>query len=183
LKQTDPSKEAVHLNRSEECGSDQISYIYTSSPLGSLLILSRNNAITDLYPESHKNKKLILDKLYLQNISSKKTPLLQEADKQLRAYFKKELQYFDLPLLYEGTEFQKKVWQALRTIPYGKTWSYKELSLSIGHLQASRAVGSANGHNPISIIIPCHRVIATNGNVAGYAGGVKMKEYLIELER
>ena len=101
---------------------------------------------------------------------------------QLDAYFAGELQTFDLPLHMAGTPFQKQVWQGLLTIPYGTTISYAELARRIGRPGASRAVGAANGRNPIGIIVPCHRVIGANGTLTGYGGGLDRKEWLIAHE-
>jgi methylated-DNA-[protein]-cysteine S-methyltransferase len=108
---------------------------------------------------------------------------LAEPIRQLRAYFAGELQTFDLPLAPQGTPFQLEVWRRLRDIPYGETISYGELARRIGNPQASRAVGLANGANPISIVIPCHRVIGSNGKLTGYGGGLEVKEKLLALER
>jgi methylated-DNA-[protein]-cysteine S-methyltransferase len=108
---------------------------------------------------------------------------LQETVRQLRAYFAGELEAFDLPLAPEGTPFQLKVWKLLCDIPYGETISYGELARRAGNPKASRAVGLANGSNPIPIVIPCHRVIGSNGKLTGYGGGLPIKEKLLALER
>lgn len=101
---------------------------------------------------------------------------------QLDEYFAGTRRQFDLPLDLRGPEFYRRCWQALLHIPYGQTWSYAKLAAAIGSPQASRAVGQANHHNPVAIIVPCHRVIASNGSLAGYAGGLAAKEYLLKLE-
>lgn len=101
---------------------------------------------------------------------------------QLDAYFAGELKEFDLPLMPKGTPFQESVWQALTEIPYGETWSYGQLAASIGKPKASRAVGAANGVNPIPVIIPCHRVIGASGKLTGFGGGIETKQFLLELE-
>ncbi|MDE2090903.1 MAG: methylated-DNA--[protein]-cysteine S-methyltransferase [Gammaproteobacteria bacterium] len=106
----------------------------------------------------------------------------KQAIAQLREYFAGERREFDLTLAPEGTEFQLKVWSALRTIPYGKTWSYGELARRIRKPKASRAVGAANGQNPIPIIVPCHRVIGADGSLTGFGGGLRIKRLLLELE-
>jgi methylated-DNA-[protein]-cysteine S-methyltransferase len=103
--------------------------------------------------------------------------------RQLHAYFSGELEQFDLPLAPEGTSFQRTVWRRLCEIPYGETVSYGELARRIGNPNASRAVGLANGSNPIPIVIPCHRVIGSNGKLTGYGGGLPIKEKLLALER
>jgi len=106
-----------------------------------------------------------------------------EAKRQFYAYFAGELMAFDLPLEPHGTGFQQRVWTALRTIPYATTISYAELARRIGNPKASRAVGLANGANPLPIIVPCHRVIGANGSLTGYGGGLEAKKYLLDLER
>src|SRR3954447_24699330 len=111
-------------------------------------------------------------------------PLLAEAARQLRAYFARELKEFDLPLRPGGTAFQERVWAELRKIGYGETATYGELADRMGmNRGASRAVGAANGRNPIGIVIPCHRVVGVNGSLSGYAGGVERKQLLLRLER
>ncbi|WP_435135438.1 methylated-DNA--[protein]-cysteine S-methyltransferase [Formosa sp. A9] len=107
---------------------------------------------------------------------------LQDSVLQLQDYFKGTLQNFNLKLNPKGTEFQKKVWQALTQIPYGKTISYLELSKQLGDVKAIRAVASANGKNPLWIIVPCHRVIGSDGSLTGYAGGLHRKQWLLEHE-
>lgn len=110
------------------------------------------------------------------------SPLLDAAEAQLREYFAGARRTFDLPLAPHGTAFQRRVWAALRTIPYGETRTYGELAAAIGSPNASRAVGMANHRNPIPIIIPCHRVIGANGTLTGYAGGLEIKRRLLALE-
>ena len=105
-----------------------------------------------------------------------------EVIRQLNAYFAGELREFEIPLLMLGTEFQKRVWKALLTIPYGETMSYGELAKKIGEPKAVRAVGAANGQNPIPIIVPCHRVIGSDGSLTGFGGGLENKKKLLELE-
>lgn len=105
-----------------------------------------------------------------------------EVIRQLQAYFRGELKEFDLPLKMEGTEFQLRVWNALRAIPYGETISYAQLARRIGNPKAVRAVGLANGSNPIPIIVPCHRVIGSDGSLTGFGGGIPTKKKLLELE-
>ena len=111
------------------------------------------------------------------------TPLLCKAAKQITEYFAGERTVFDLPLRLHGTEFQQKVWAALCTIPYGETRSYKQIAEQTGNPRACRAVGMANNRNPVSIIVPCHRVVGHNGALTGYGGGLPAKEYLLKLEQ
>ena len=110
------------------------------------------------------------------------TELLRKAAEQLREYLRGERKMFDLPLAPEGTAFQKAVWSALQEIPYGQTRTYKDIAEAIGCPKGFRAVGLANNRNPIMIIIPCHRVIGSDGSLTGYAGGTHIKKYLLELE-
>lgn len=112
-----------------------------------------------------------------------KTDLLEETNRQLSQYFLGERRYFDIPLLLEGTEFQKKVWKALSTIGFGQTVSYKDVAQMINCPKAYRAVGNANNKNNIMIIIPCHRVVGNNGRLIGYAGGLNIKKYLLDFEQ
>jgi methylated-DNA-[protein]-cysteine S-methyltransferase len=109
--------------------------------------------------------------------------VLREAKAQLQAYFAGRLRDFDLPLALAGTEFQRRVWDCLCEIPYGETISYTELARRVGSPRAVRAVGQANGSNPVAIIVPCHRVIAADGTLGGYAGGLPQKRWLLALER
>lgn len=109
-------------------------------------------------------------------------PILCAAEKQLNEYFSGTLKQFSLPLEFIGTDFQKQVWQALLTIPYGETRSYGQIAQQIGNPKAVRAVGMANSKNPISIIAPCHRVIGANGSLTGFAGGLPVKSFLLDLE-
>lgn len=106
----------------------------------------------------------------------------QTVIKQLESYFHHEMQHFDLPLCFAGTDFQKKVWQGLIDIPYGKTKSYGQLATNLGIKSSVRAVANANGANALSIIVPCHRIIGANGQLTGYAGGLQTKQFLLNLE-
>jgi len=112
----------------------------------------------------------------------KESGVLKEAHAQLKAYLKGKLRVFSLPLAPDGTEFQLNVWKALCDIPYGKTASYKEIAAAVNNPRASRAVGNANNRNPIPIFIPCHRVISSDGKLAGYGGGISIKDKLLKLE-
>ena len=116
------------------------------------------------------------------NGCQKCTPLIQKACMELHEYLKGQRKYFDIPLCPQGTSFQQKVWKKLLEIPYGETRTYQEIAQAIGNAKASRAVGMANHHNPIVIMIPCHRVIGKNGKLTGYALGLEQKEKLLTLE-
>jgi methylated-DNA-[protein]-cysteine S-methyltransferase len=109
--------------------------------------------------------------------------IIAQAETQLREYFDGKRRVFDLPLAPAGTAFQQKVWAKLREIPFGETWSYGRLARAVGNAAASRAVGAANGRNPLSIIVPCHRVIGASGKLTGFAGGMSVKEKLLTLEK
>ena len=111
------------------------------------------------------------------------TELLKEAANQLMEYFQGKRKEFTLPLDPQGTEFQKKIWAALRTIPYGQTRSYGEVAAQVGNPKAARAVGGANNKNPIMIFIPCHRVVGADGSLTGFACGIEVKKYMLDLER
>lgn len=115
--------------------------------------------------------------------SAQSVKILAEAARQLKEYFRGERQRFELPFDIGGTSFQKRVWKGLTKISYGDQISYKELAVRVGHAKAFRAVGSANGKNPLFIVIPCHRVIAANGSLGGYSGPMHIKKYLLNLEQ
>ena len=150
---------------------------YVETKLGKIGIVEENSKIVKVIIDNGNNRNS-KDK----NVEEKDTKLLLEAKKQLEEYFEGKRKVFDLPLEQEGTEFQKKVWNALEEIPYGETRTYKEVAKMVGNEKASRAVGMANNKNNIPIIIPCHRVIGSNGKLVGYALGLDMKKYLLDLE-
>ncbi len=132
-----------------------------------------------------KNTKKVKDKLQIKlnaKFIQREDEILKETKKQLDSYFKGERKDFDIPLLLTGTEFQKKAWEILLKIPYGKTATYKEQARLMGNEKAVRAVANANGTNPIAIIVPCHRIIGSDGSLTGYAGGMELKKRLLELE-
>lgn len=146
-----------------------------TSPLGELLLESDGDHLTSVLFEPWESVSGERDDAH---------PVLAEARAQLTAYFAGERRDFDLPLRAEGTEFQRRVWAQLRQIPYGSTMSYGEVAGELGLVPgASRAVGLANGRNPISIIVPCHRVIGADGSLTGYGGGIERKRALLSLER
>ena len=148
-------------------------YTMMDSPIGELTLTGNGMALTGLYMERRDEPRpeWVRD-----------DDRLGEARRQLEAYFAGELFTFDLPLAPRGTPFQEKVWEALRTIPYGKTASYRDIAIQVGNPTAVRAVGAANGRNPISIIVPCHRVIGADGSLTGYGGGMERKRWLLDLE-
>lgn len=142
--------------------------------IGKIGIVDNGNSIVELY---------FVKDLGAEVPTIKETPLIKEAARQLQEYFVGHRKEFNLPLDPKGTQFQKDVWKALETIPYGQTRSYKEIAEQVGSPKAYRAVGMSNNKNPISIIIPCHRVIGANGKMVGYGGGLDIKEYLLNLEK
>ena len=156
---------------------------YVKTKLGQIGIIEKDNKIVKIIfvnkNEDEKNKNSSNNN---ENCQEKDTNLLLEAKKQLEEYFEGKRKKFDLPLKQAGTEFQKKVWKALKEIPYGKTRTYKEVAKMVGNEKASRAVGMANNKNNIPIIVPCHRVIGSDGKLVGYALGLDMKRYLLDLE-
>ncbi|RYG80167.1 methylated-DNA--[protein]-cysteine S-methyltransferase [bacterium] len=149
-----------------------------ASPIGPLVLVAEAGAITGLYMNTPHHA-VVKDDW----IESPDDPLLRRAAERLGEYFARARREFDLPLLPKGTEFQARVWAELLRIPYGATISYGELARRMGDANASRAVGLANGRNPISILVPCHRVIGASGKMTGYGGGVERKIALLELER
>ena len=154
-------------------------YQWIDSPLGPILMTANARSLTGLYLQGQK---YFPQQTEAWHEAGDVEPLIQ-AQTQLAEYFAHERQDFDLPLEPEGTDFQKQVWQHLRQIPFGETISYGTLAEMTGNPTASRAVGAANGRNPISIIVPCHRVIAANGKLTGYAGGIDRKQWLLHHER
>lgn len=147
------------------------------SPLGMLTLLSDGDAVTGVFMPSHKAGPR-RDPAWRRDAQ-----VFADVVAQLEAYFDGTLQTFDLPLAPAGTPFQQRVWAALREIPYGETRSYRDIAERIGAPKAVRAVGLANGRNPISIIVPCHRVVGANGSLTGYGGGLQNKQLLLDLER
>ena len=157
-----------------------------STPLGDMLAGATSDAICLLeFDDRGRPEKQCkaLRELFHKPLLPGKHALLARLQQQLDMYFKGERTDFDIPLTYPGTDFQRKVWQALRDIPYGRTMSYGEVARTVGKPGAARAVGAANGANRIAIIIPCHRVIAAGGEPGGYGGGLWRKLRLLELER
>ena len=145
----------------------------TDGPVGRLLLTSDGHALT----------RVLFDAEPEPGWSAQPCDVLDRAVAQLQEYFAGERTEFDLPLQPDGTPFQLRVWEALRTIPYAETISYRQLAILVGNPSASRAVGLANGRNPISLVVPCHRVIGADGSLTGYGGGLDRKRTLLDLER
>ena len=169
-----------------------LSYKYINSPVGQLKLVVNENALVAVLWDNENPKRVRLAEL----VEQTEHPILLKTEQQLAEYFEgKRREFtlpldfegkrreFTLPLDFEGTPFQKQVWAALLTIPYGETRSYKDIAVQIGNEKAVRAVGAANGKNPISIIAPCHRVIGAGGALVGFAGGLDKKDILLRLEQ
>lgn len=148
------------------------------TPVGLLTLVACDQALVAVLWDNDDATRVKLSESFEQN----EHPLLVEIEKQLVEYFAGQRTQFTIPLDFQGTAFQKSVWSALLQIPFGETRSYKQIAESIGNVKAVRAVGAANGKNPISIIAPCHRVIGANGKLVGFAGGLKNKDILLNLE-
>ena len=149
--------------------------LYTTmpSPIGELLITGDGTAMT----------RLLMSPFEIDNAWVRDDDALHPYVVQLEDYFAGKRRDFDIPLAPVGTEFQRRVWQALCEIPYGQTWSYLQLATHVGNPKACRAVGLANGRNPIAVVVPCHRVIGANGSLTGYGGGMDRKRLLLDLEK
>lgn len=147
------------------------SYFTYNTVIGNLSIIEEDGAVSRIAFEDS-----------VSGILNKETSLIKKTYEQLAEYLVGERQIFDLPLKIEGTDFQLRVWHALQEIPYGETRSYRQIATIAGNAKASRAVGLANNSNPLMLVIPCHRVIGSAGSLNGYAGGVEVKEYLLNME-
>ncbi|HEN8710763.1 TPA: methylated-DNA--[protein]-cysteine S-methyltransferase [Pseudomonas putida] len=148
------------------------------SPVGTLTLVARGERLAAVLWEEERENRVRLGEVHRDD----QQPILREAARQLEEYFAGKRQLFELALDFAGTAFQRQVWAALLTIPFGQTRSYSDIARQIGNPSAVRAVGAANGRNPISIIAPCHRVIGASGSLTGFAGGLTAKQYLLALE-
>jgi methylated-DNA-[protein]-cysteine S-methyltransferase len=153
-------------------------YKTMKSPVGELKLIANDKGLAAILWENDNPKRVRIGPLE----ENKNHSVLMEVERQLKDYFAGKLKRFSIKLDPLGTDFQKKVWEALLTIPFGETRSYGQIAKQIGKPKAVRAVGAANGKNPISIIAPCHRVIGANGTLTGFAGGLKVKANLLRLE-
>jgi methylated-DNA-[protein]-cysteine S-methyltransferase len=157
-------------------------FCYVDSPIGRLMLTSDGEALTGLFMNLYRNKPTKLPTLgddWVQNATLDPLPL---AIRQLKEYFAGTRRVFNLPLRMQGTAFQQRVWRELTKIPFGETWSYGQLAKRIDNPNGSRAVGLANGRNPIAIVVPCHRVIGADGSLTGFGGGVERKQWLLAHE-
>ncbi len=144
------------------------------TPVGPLVAVERDGGLARLGPDPHPDPAVV---------GARDDDALPAVREQLAAYFRGELHAFDLALTAPGTPFQQRVWAVLRTIPFGTTWTYGQLAEAIGAPTAARAVGAANGRNPVFLVVPCHRVVGSTGTLVGYAGGLEMKRRLLDHER
>jgi methylated-DNA-[protein]-cysteine S-methyltransferase len=157
-------------------------FCYVDSPIGRLMLTSDGTALTGLYMNLYRNKPSKLPGLGDDWIQNATIDPLPAAARQLKEYFAGKRREFDLPLRMQGTEFQQRVWRELTKIPFGETRSYGQLAKRLNNPNGSRAVGLANGRNPIAIIVPCHRVIGADGSLTGFGGGLDRKEWLLTHE-
>jgi methylated-DNA-[protein]-cysteine S-methyltransferase len=157
---------------------DMTRYIRIPSPMGPLFATANGEGIAGIYFEGQRYSPAITDEW----IEDRKHPALAECARQLGEYFTGERDRFELPLAPEGTDFQKRVWRQIARIPFGKTLTYAELAAKAGAPGSARAAGAATGRNPHTIVVPCHRVLGTDGSLTGYAGGLERKTRLLELE-
>jgi methylated-DNA-[protein]-cysteine S-methyltransferase len=156
----------------------ELFYKEIASPVGKLKLVASADALVAVLWERERPNRVKLNTM----TPAPQQPILLAAERQLAEYFAGARTEFDLPLQPYGSEFQKKVWQALREIPFGETRSYLDLAKAVGSSKAARAVGAANGKNPLSIIVPCHRVVGSDGSLTGFAGGLDTKATLLALE-
>ena len=155
-----------------------LSFKQIDSPVGKLKLVANEHALVAVLWEKERKNRVRLGEM----ISDSDHPVLAEAERQLTEYFSGRRTEFDLPLAPRGGEFQQRVWDALRKIPFGATRSYLDLAEELGSPKSVRAVGAANGKNPLSIVVPCHRVIGANGALTGFAGGLDVKAKLLDFE-
>lgn len=155
-----------------------LAYKVIDSPIGKLKLVASDKGLVAILWEIDSPRRVRLSEL----VADERHPVIVETERQLGEYFAGKRKAFSVALDMRGTRFQKDVWEALLAIPFGETRSYGQLAKQLGNPQATRAVGAANGRNPISIIVPCHRVIGSSGKLTGFAGGLEMKAHLLSLE-
>jgi methylated-DNA-[protein]-cysteine S-methyltransferase len=156
-----------------------LAYKMMESPVGKLKLVAGTQGLVAVLWENERLNRVRLSEL----VADERHPVLVETERQLGEYFARKRKTFSIALDMRGTRFQKDVWEALLAIPFGETRSYGELARKLGNPKAMRAVGAANGRNPISIIVPCHRVIGSSGELTGFAGGLDTKAHLLSLEK
>jgi methylated-DNA-[protein]-cysteine S-methyltransferase len=151
---------------------------FMESPVGKLKLVASEKGLVAILWENDDPRRVVLGDLR----NDDRQPILVETERQLKEYFEGKRQGFSIPLDMRGTPFQKSVWEALLAIPFGETRSYSQLAKRVGRPNAMRAVGGASGRNPLSIVVPCHRVIGSSGKLTGFAGGLEAKEQLLKIE-
>ncbi|MFV2171993.1 methylated-DNA--[protein]-cysteine S-methyltransferase [Actinomadura sp. LOL_016] len=159
----------------------QTTHTVLKSSVGPLTVVVTDGAVSGLYMEAQRHRPA--QETFGFPVDDPSERPFAQVEEQLAAYFAGDLTEFDVPLALNGTPFQKRVWAALQDIPYGETITYGELAREIGSPTGSRAVGLANGKNPVSVIVPCHRVVGSNGDLTGYGGGIERKRHLLDFER
>ena len=176
----DLSMEGIRENTVQEKGETTMSLFYKNikSPVGNLKLVANPRALVAILWEQERPNRVRLDTMNL----DERHPILVETERQLAEYFSGRRTQFELPLEPRGSEFQKNVWRALTKIPFGETMTYLDLATSMGSPKWCRAVGAANGKNPLSIVVPCHRVVGADGRLTGFAGGLQAKATLLALE-
>lgn len=153
-------------------------YLRFGTPLGPLLATAVGGALTGLYFETERHAPAVLPEW----IEDPAEDVLRDCARQVREFLDRRRERFELPLAPEGSDFQRRVWTEIAAIPYGRTLTYAELARRVGAPSASRAAGAATGRNPLSIVVPCHRVVGSSGSLTGYAGGLERKQRLLEIE-
>jgi methylated-DNA-[protein]-cysteine S-methyltransferase len=156
-----------------------LAYKMIESPIGRLKLVASEKSLVAILWQKDSPRRVRLNEL----VANDQHPVLIETERQLGEYFAGKRKAFSIPLDMRGTRFQKDVWKALLAIPFGETRSYGQLATQLGNPRATRAIGAANGRNPVSIIVPCHRVIGSSGKLTGFAGGLEAKAHLLSLER
>ncbi len=158
--------------------SEEFVFKMIDSPVGALKLVGNDNGLAAVLWAVERPRRVVLNIVR----EHAEHPILIEAEQQLKEYFDGDRIAFELQLNFQGTEFQRRVWAALLRIPFGETRTYRQIAVELGNNNATRAVGAANGRNPISIIAPCHRLVGTDGGLTGFAGGLEAKAYLLNLE-
>jgi methylated-DNA-[protein]-cysteine S-methyltransferase len=169
----------AELDGEQEGESMSLSYKVIDSPVGQLKLVASEKGLVAILWENDRPTRVPLTEM----VEDDDHKVLVETERQLKEYFAGKRRAFSLPLDMRGTRFQRDVWEALLAIPFGETRSYGDLAKKLGSPRASRAVGAANGRNPISIVVPCHRVIGSSGKLTGFAGGLDVKAQLLEIEK
>jgi methylated-DNA-[protein]-cysteine S-methyltransferase len=173
------SKSPAHPQNQKGQGLMSLAYKMIESPIGKLKLVASDKGLVAILWENDRPRRVRLSEM----LENEQHPVLVATEQQLGEYFAGKRKTFSVALDMRGTRFQKDVWEALLAIPFGETRSYGQLAKQLGNPRATRAVGAANGRNPVSIIVPCHRVIGSSGKLTGFAGGLETKAHLLSLEK